>query len=66
MSFTVVFFIASGLLIAAGMVLREVQVGDGGTEGRGPLAHRISIVLAILVILSAGLTLHRLIDMALS
>ncbi|MGW0035577.1 hypothetical protein [Gordonia sp. NPDC003376] len=66
MSFTVLFFVAGGVLLAAGIALREVQVGDGGSEGRGPLAHRISIALAILVVLSAALTLNRLVDMALS
>lgn len=64
MSAAIFFFVVSGVLLIAGVVLREREVPASGSIGRGHVAQIISVALTVCVITAATLTFIRLIAMA--
>ncbi|KJF23703.1 hypothetical protein CJ178_14175 [Rhodococcus sp. ACPA4] len=64
MSVAIFFFLAAGVLLVAGVILREREVPATGSIGRGHAAQLISLALAVCVITAATLTFVRLIAMA--
>lgn len=65
MSFVTLVFVACAVLIVLIALLREYQVGSAGAIGRGGMARRLDLALAVLTVVAAALTVQRLAVMAL-
>ncbi|UYP19955.1 hypothetical protein OED52_05205 [Rhodococcus sp. Z13] len=64
MNLTIISFVVAGLLLVAGVVLRERQVPASGSIGRTRDAWLVSGALAVWVIVAAILTLVRFGELA--
>lgn len=59
-----VFMIISGLLVVAGALLRELEVGDDGVIARGVLSRVLSALTVVSVCIAAYLVITRMLEVA--